>query len=117
MWRYRFSFPEALKHLGIHRTAIRPRRNDPPKSVLRLLAEAVVYGPLADPARVERIRWRNELETSMGLYRQTNRRLAELARGAAEAYEGEREDCWALLPLLLQDIRLSEKLYAEACED
>ena len=64
--------------------------------------------------RQRRLRLRDEILVVAAIYREANDRLAELGQGAAPAYEGEAEHCWAVLALAHEDLRLTELEHSRA---
>ncbi len=65
--------------------------------------------------RARRLKLRDEIHTTGAIYREANDRLSELRQGAPEGYEGQQEHCWAVLALALDDLRLTEQQYMQAC--
>jgi hypothetical protein len=68
----------------------------------------------AEAERIRRLRLRDELHSSRGLYRNHNDRLTELRRGAAEKFPREIERTWEILALALESERMDESAYCLA---
>lgn len=102
MQLHNLSFKQACERLGawVENRRVPVRKKEHPKSAARLLAEAVVNDP---PPR-------DEIRVLRDLYANANARLCVLRQGAAERYEDEAEDCWSIMALALDDLRLLDEV-------
>lgn len=69
---------------------------------------------IKEAQRQRRIALWKEIYAASNIYEEISNRLRQLRQDAAEAYPGELEHCWELLPLALDEVRIAEAEYIRA---
>jgi hypothetical protein len=111
MLRDRCDFQAACKTLGVWRNvSVEERRQIDLKNAQRQ-KEKEEETRRKQLAHDQLIKLRDEIHTDVAIQAETSARLSELLTGATPRYPSEVEDCWAVLALVLDDLRQCEAAY------
>lgn len=111
MMRDGVDFPTACQALGVWRGVSDDERQQIDLQNMQRRQQKGEEARLKQLAHDELIQLRNEIHLLVVIQAETSTRLSELLVGATQDYPDEVEHCWAVLSLVLDDLRQTEADY------
>lgn len=109
--RYGLSFIDACKSLGCWDSVSDADRHAIAQKTAERQKKQTEEARLKRLAHEQRIKLRAEIHTTARIQRETSVRLSQLLQGVTPAHDDEPDVCWAVLSLVLDDLRTTESEY------
>jgi hypothetical protein len=109
------NFRTACQNLGAWRDITEAERRKFDEQAAARARERDLASEAKARERARCIAIRDEIHLLVEIQSDVSSRLSELLKGGAPAYDNEVEDCWSVLSLALDDMRLTESEYLRTC--